>query len=292
MTLMQNSSEPRVVKWPFFTGDILLIIAAYLIYHQAKLPLGHWEMLVCSLCIALGAAVACVPFILEYRDAAKKAETLALTSAIEQIQQLGSIAGQIAGATAQWQTVQETSGKTVVAAKEISDLMSAEVKSFSEFLQRANDSEKTNLRLEVEKMKRVEGEWLQVVIRILDHVFALNQGAARSGQPNLIEQLSNFQTACRDAARRVGLTAVVATPNEPFDPRKHQVMDGNGKAPESAVVVESLATGYSFQGRFIRPILVRVQTASAPEQPAEVPQPENPEKAVSMESPELPLGAT
>ena len=46
-----------------------------------------------------------------------------------------------------------------------------------EFLAKANDSEKGFLRLEVDKLKRAEGEWLQTLVRILDHVNALHQGA-------------------------------------------------------------------------------------------------------------------
>ena len=64
------------------------------------------------------------------------------------------------------------------------------------------DVDLRKVRLEVEKLRRAEGEWLQVLVRVLDHVYALHLGALRSGQPNLIEQLSNFQNACRDAARR------------------------------------------------------------------------------------------
>ena len=70
---------------------------------------------------------------------------------------------------------------------------------------------------------------------MLDHVYALNQAAQRSGQPALIEQLSHFQNACRDAARRVGLTAYVATPSEPFEATRHQLADGDYEPPQGAL---------------------------------------------------------
>jgi len=44
-----------------------------------------------------------------------------------------------------------------------------------------NDSEKTTLRLEVEKLRRGELEWLQALVHILDHVFALHTAAMHSG---------------------------------------------------------------------------------------------------------------
>ena len=36
--------------------------------------------------------------------------------------------------------------------------MNAEVQAFTEFMQRMNDSEKATLKLEVEKLRRMEGE--------------------------------------------------------------------------------------------------------------------------------------
>ena len=61
--------------------------------------------------------------------------------------------------------------------------MAAEAKAFTEFMQKANDSEKAMLRLETDKLKRAESEWVHVLVRMLDHVYALHIGAMRSGQP-------------------------------------------------------------------------------------------------------------
>ena len=59
----------------------------------------------------------------------------------------------------------------------------------------------------------------QIVDRLADrhgfrqrHHFALHQAAARSNQVNVTQQLANFQAACHDAARRVGLVAFAAAP--------------------------------------------------------------------------------
>src|SRR5262249_40260403 len=89
--------------------------------------------------------------------------------------------------------------------------------------------------------------------------YALHQGALRSGQSNLIGQVGNFQLACRDAARRVGLAPFAADESEPFDAQRHQLMDGDPKATPGAVVAETLATGYTFQGKLLRPALVRLR---------------------------------
>jgi molecular chaperone GrpE (heat shock protein) len=254
---MCDPLAPKLSKWPFFIGDVLLLGVAWFI--QSKLPLGHWETALIVLCVAGGAWLAIMPFLLEYRALVKLIEAQGLVTVVSQIQNLEAAAGQIGGATSQWQGVQEQADKTAATAKEIAERMAVEVQSFKEFMQRANDTEKANLRLEVEKLRRAETDWLQVVVRMLDHVYAINEGARRSGQPGLIEQLGHFQNACRDAARRVGLAPFVAGEAEPFDEQRHQLAEGDGKPAPGALVGETVATGYTLQGRLLRPALVRLR---------------------------------
>ena len=143
-------------------------------------------------CVALGAVLGCLPFILDYRAMGKVIEVNALGAVTEKIQDLEKLAAQISSATNEWMNAQTQAEKTSAGAKEISDKMAAEVREFTEFMQKMNDSEKSALRLEVEKIRRGEAEWLQVLVRILDHVFPLHAAAARSGQPKLAEQIAQF----------------------------------------------------------------------------------------------------
>jgi molecular chaperone GrpE (heat shock protein) len=119
---------------------------------------------------------------------------------------------------------------------------------------------------------------------MLDHVFALHQGAIRSGQPALIEQVGNFQNACRDAARRVGLTPFAANEAEPFDAKRHQLIEEGATPAPDAVVADTVAAGYTYQGRLVRPALVRLR--ETPAVAATLP----PEAANEQQSP-LPLEA-
>jgi molecular chaperone GrpE (heat shock protein) len=259
---MREQLEPRLSKWPFFLGDAFLLGAAWFIYYQSKLPMGAWQIFFVVVCVAGGAGLAIMPFLLEYRLWLKLAEARTLTSVTSELQNLQLIAGRIGSLTGQWQSTREAAEKTATAAGEIAGRMTAEVKAFTEFMQRANDTEKATLRLEVEKARRAENDWLQVLVRVLDHVYALHQGALRSGQPNLVEQMGNFQAACRDAARRVGLAPFTANGSEPFDAQRHQVIDGDSKPSPEAMVAETLAAGYTFQGNLLRPALVRLSTDS------------------------------
>jgi molecular chaperone GrpE (heat shock protein) len=260
---MSDSIAPKLAKWPFFVGDGLLLGTGFLIAYQSKFALGHWEMCFVVLCVAGGALLGVAPFLLEYDALAKVAEAGALNTAVSELKNLESIANQISGATGKWQEAHEQADKTVAGAREIAERMTGEVQAFTEFMKRANDSERANLRLEVEKLRRGEAEWLQVLVRMLDHVYALHQGASRSGQPKVAEQVGSFQMACRDSARRVGLTPFTANEGEPFDAQRHQLVEEGTKVPVDAVVAETIATGYTFQGRLVRPALVRLRDGEA-----------------------------
>jgi len=261
---VRDRLEIRLPKWPFFLGDALLLGVACFIYWESKYPLGRWEITACAVCVALGAVLGILPYLLEYRALLKRIEAGALESVTEKIQKLETLAAQISSATNHWQSAQDQADKTAALAREIADRMGAEVRDFSAFMEKIDQGEKANLRLEVEKLKRAENDWLNVLVHLLDHVYALYHAAERSAQANLISQVGQFQNACRDAARRVGLVPVIANQEETFDGKRHQLPNGE-TPPEGAVVAEMLATGYTFQGKFIRPVLVRTQGNGAAE---------------------------
>ncbi len=271
---MSADATPTLAKWPFLLGDLLFVGLAALIVQMSVHPLALWQIAACVVCLGLGAWLAVLPFLKEYEAALRLAETASLTDTVAQIQNLESVASQVGGATTQLQIAQEAATKTVEAAQEIATRMTTEAAGFAEFMQKANDSEKGHLRLEVEKLRRAEGDWLQILIRLLDHVFALYQAGARSGQPALAKQLGHFQDACRDAARRVGLVPFIAPPGEPFDPERHQLPEGQPGPVDVAFIADTLATGYTFQGQPLRRALValvEIQAAAPTGAPTEDP---------------------
>jgi molecular chaperone GrpE (heat shock protein) len=279
---MSDPIAPKLSKWPFFLGDAVLLGMAYFITWQCKFTLGHWELSFVVLCVVGGALLGITPFLLEYDALVKATQAHAVTTAASQLRNLEAVTAQINHATGRWQDAQDAADQTARGAKEIAERMTAEVKAFAEFMQRANDSERANLRLEVEKLRRAESDWLQVLVRVLDHVHALHLGAVRSGQPTLIEQLGNFQNACRDAARRIGLTPFAAAESEPFDAQRHQLVGDGAQPPPDAIVAETIATGYTFQGRFLRPAIVRLRGDATPAPCAPVPAAEEQQRDLAL----------
>lgn len=264
---MSNAPLPRVNKLPFFAADVVLVLLAGWIVQQQPQPLSPIPLVLTVLCIFGACGLALVPFRLEHEARVKMAESSSLTTVVAEVNRLREAADHIRHATSQWQGVQEHSGKTVTAAREVADRITAEAKEFSVFLQKANDAEKNHLRLEVEKLRRSEGDWIQALVRIMDHVFALHQAAQRSTQRQVAEQMSRFQQACRESIRRLGLMAFEATADEPFDAGKHQLVDPNATPPAGSAVAETLACGFTYQGQLLRRALVRLAEPAPAEEP-------------------------
>jgi molecular chaperone GrpE (heat shock protein) len=257
----------KAAKWPFLFANVLLIlVAAAVIYHAGR-AVSHADIYVAVGCAAVGCLLGCLPFFLDYRAASTRLELTALAAATEPLADLKKYSEQIAAAAAQWALVQEaTKGntdKTVAAAKDVAQRMTDEIRDFNEFQVKLNDTEKGALRLEVEKLRRAEADWLQVLARILDHIFALHDAAVRSGNAELAAQIGQFQQTCRETARRIGLVPFAAAPDEKFDAKKHRA-HGVETPPAAGVVAETLAPGLTYQGRLIRPVLVRLRDPNAP----------------------------
>lgn len=253
-----TDSKSSLPLWPFVLADVLLLALAGVLLWQGHKPLLWWEALLLIACVGGTAGCLILPFLRRDEDEQSMAQARLLTEALNQIQRIDQVAAQIAGASNQWREFQRETNEIRDATKALASSITAESKAFSEFLQRANDGEKAHLRLEVEKQRRAETDWLQVVIHILDHVSALYRAARLSGQPGLIEQIGQFHNSCRDTARRIGLAPLTARESEPFDPKLHQLKD-NAAPGENAVVGEILATGYTFQGQLVRRTLVALK---------------------------------
>ena len=264
---MDTVNAPKVTKWPFFLGDLILLgFAGYVLYLDAR-SLGM--VAAAAVAAIAGAWLAAYPYVLEYRALARLAEADALQACTDKVHGIEEIGEQIQRATGHWQTMQAEADKVAQLAKSVAGQMAAEAQSFTEFLQKANEAEKAHLRLEIEKLRRAENDWLLVDVGILDHVHALYQAGQRSGQPALAQQLGLFQNACRDVARRVGLIPFLPNPGDAYDSQTHHLEDPSGKPEGGARVAVALAPGYTFQGRLLRPALVRLDTPATAPAPTE-----------------------
>jgi len=254
---MLDRDVTTVPKWPFLFGDVLLVALAAGLCLYVR-PLTDWHLLAVAGSVVAGAGLAALPFVLEQRGKVRLEEVRGLATITEQMTHLRGFTNQLSFATAQWQVVQDQADKSVESSKALTDRMAAEAKAFTDFLKDANENEKKQLKLEIDKLRKAEVEWLQIAVRLLDHVYALHQAGVRSGQARLVEQLGRFQHACRDTVRRAGLVPFEPSPDEPFNEQMHQLSDSGHKPAEGARIEQTLAPGFNYQGRLLRPALVAV----------------------------------
>ena len=255
---MKYLSATRLTKWPFLIADAVLLAAAGILVAFAPSATAWW-MLGLIVSVGLAAWLGVTPFLVEYKAEVKFAESNSLVGAVEQLQNLRTFTNQISFATAQWQVVQEQATGTVASARQLAERMSAEAKAFGEFMQKANDGERAVLLLQVYKLQRGQAEWLQVLISVMDHVYALYLAGCRSGQQSIVDQLGRFQNACREVIRKVGLVPFEVATEAAFDANVHQLLGGDAPTAADARISGTLAPGYSFQGQIIRNALVALK---------------------------------
>jgi molecular chaperone GrpE (heat shock protein) len=251
-----SDTKPPLPLWPFILVDALFLGLAVLLLKFGHRPLLWQEGGLLVLCGAVGAWSFVTPFLRRNADEQAFSQARLLAEATSQIQNLDQLARQISGATNQWLELQGNTAQAAASAKQVAEQITAEAKAFSDFMQRVSETERTHLRLEVDKLRRAEGERLQAITHVLDHVFALFQAARHSGQPALFEKIGQFQNACREAVRRIGLVQTAVQTGEAYDPKAHQLPE-NITAAENALVADTLAAGYTYQGQLLRrPVVV------------------------------------
>src|SRR5688572_20481402 len=185
--MFDQQKSVKLAKWPFYLADVLLSGVIVFVLYQLGTFEGTGEMLIVGGCLAaaaIAAWISIVPWLKEHETSAHLNESSNLKSSVEQIKGIEKTADLIRQSNAQWQGVQEASNRTVTSAREISERMRLEAEEFMKFLSKAHDQERAGLRLEAEKLRRTEGEWIKVTVQILDHVYALFRAGVRSGQQN------------------------------------------------------------------------------------------------------------
>ena len=258
---MSESTAPKITKWPFIVGDVALLLMAWLVYYESdpNTPFNGLEAFWCFACVAAGAWVMVLPYLREFQARADLTEASELAASVEKISSLEALTKQVENATEQWLHVEDRANEINTTSKEIAGKINAEAREFTEFLQNANDTEKKHLRLEVDKLNRAQVDWVKVVTGMLDHVFALNQAGRQSGQEKLIRQLDNFQIACRDVARRVGVVTHEPKPDECFDAEKHQLRDPEAEPESGSKIIGIAAQGLTHQGQMLRKTIVVIE---------------------------------
>jgi hypothetical protein len=222
---MKNSDEaPRLNPWPFLLGDGVLLGVAALIAFRNQAPLVGAPLLAVASCVALGAVLACVPFLLNYtrrQDAAladRQAEIAALArTTAESAEQLGIAAAGL-------HTISDTAHRALKHADQLPHKLQEKISEFKTQLNEVNVTENETLAQEVNTLRASEIERLEATFAAIrktagelaalekntrEHLAELNQSLARFSAPAERAAQSSQDTATVLGAHRAELERAI-----------------------------------------------------------------------------------
>ncbi|MCD8535252.1 MAG: nucleotide exchange factor GrpE [Verrucomicrobia bacterium] len=254
--------DPKVPFVPFIIADVTLLAIAFAVVLQAGKPIGLPEILLVTVCSVAGAMFMTYPFRKQFDLQVQEANAERLNLAVCRLQAVENLATRMESVTSQWNQIEKKAEESMDRTEDISRDMIQEAQSFREFLKNASSEEVQHLKLLVDKLKKAEKDWLQVIMAMMDHCTALKWAATKSGNPNLAQQISNFHFQLCEVVRQVGLTLHESHAGDNFDEELHQVGESNGQQLNlsNAVIRETKSVAMKFRGVIVRKALVLVES--------------------------------
>ncbi|MBR6460963.1 MAG: nucleotide exchange factor GrpE [Verrucomicrobia bacterium] len=250
------STTSSVNKMPFFVADAVLILASICILAFAQHPLSGSACWALAIILGCGAWIAILPWYQENKNNAALSQLDGLRSVSECIQQMNTFSAGMNSAIASLANVQKMTEASARAASEAETKIVEHSQDFAERLAQAVNYEKSSFQIEIDKLRRVENDWINTGIGIMDHVLALTHAGIQSGKPEIAEQMRRFRGACLDIAARAGLQPFLPAPTDTYDPEKH-VLPPNTPTPEPDTRISRvIAPGFNYQGQMVRKAMV------------------------------------
>lgn len=285
----ETSNPSASDKAPFVVTDLVLILTAVGILTFTQHPLSGSAVWTITLLVFSGAWIAVTPWIMEQRSKTKLAELDGLKGVEESIQKMNSFSDGVNSALLSLSNVQEIAQASAQRATEAEEKIAQYGLDFEERFSKAANYEKSALQLEIDKLKRIEKDWVSSASGMLDHILALASAGIHSGKPEIAEQMKRFRAACLEIASHAGIQPYMPAPTDLYDPEKHAVPPNAPTPAAEAKIARVLAPGFLYQGVLIRKAMILTedmeftQEAGAPAKgvthsfastPAEAPQAE------------------
>lgn len=250
--------EPSLNPLPFLIVDFTLLATALLLVNASARPLSLGSAALVTICVGAGGLIALYPYAQGFRARQRLQEIDNVGDTLDRLDSLNTIVERVERVGAQWRNAQETNEAVSKQCNDAAALLFEESKTIREFAQKQNDQQKANLRLEIQKLRQGEAEWIQAATLMLDHTAALHGAISDSGDETAIRRLDKFQNSAHEIMRRVGLVGFAPRPGAPFDPDANKVADRADTPPDGSRIKAVVAMGIRYQGRVLRPALVQV----------------------------------
>lgn len=252
----ETSNPSASDKAPFVVTDLVLILTAVGILTFTQHPLSGSAIWTITLLVASGAWIAVTPWIMEQRSKTRLAELDGLKGVEESIQKMNSFSDGVNSALLSLSNVQEIAQASAKRAAEAEEKIAQYGQDFEERFTKAANYEKSALQLEIDKLKRIEKDWVSSASGMLDHILALASAGIHSGKPEIAEQMKRFRAACLEIASHAGIQPYMPAPTELYNPEKHAVPPNAPEPATEAKIARVLAPGFLYLGTLVRKAMI------------------------------------
>ncbi|MGC4074672.1 MAG: hypothetical protein QM760_19655 [Nibricoccus sp.] len=198
-----TDEAPKLNPWPFIVGDAVLLGTAAFIASQSRSPLTGIPLLAIAGCVALGAVLACIPFLLNYTRrqdlalAERQSEIAALArTTAESAEQLGIVAQGL-------QSITEASNRALKHVDQLPQKLQEKINDFKTQLNEVSVTENEVLAQEVNTLRTSEIERLETVfasVRKTAADLAALETATRQHLADFNQSLTRFSASAERTA--------------------------------------------------------------------------------------------
>jgi hypothetical protein len=194
---------PPLKTWPFLAGDGVLVATAIFIANQAHAPLTPAPLIAIAGCVALGAILALIPFVLNHT----RRQDLALTDRQREIsalaQSTATSAEQLSIAAASLHSISETAARAAKLAEQIPHKVQDKINDFKAQLNEVAVTENESLTQEINTLRSSETERLETALAAVRKTAAdlgMLETVTRKHLSELNDSLIRFTAAAQKSA--------------------------------------------------------------------------------------------
>jgi archaellum component FlaC len=200
---------PPLNPWPFLVGDAVLLATACLLSSQANAPLNGLPLIAIAGCVALGAVLAVLPFLLNHtrRQESALAERLQEIAALAQT--TTTSAEQISIAAASLHSIAETTTRSLKLGEQLPQKIQEKINDFKSQLNEVAVTENEALTQEINTLRASETERLETALTSVRKTaadLAMIEAVSRKHVSELNESLARFVSSAEKAASEATAT--------------------------------------------------------------------------------------
>lgn len=197
---MNLLASPRSPKWPFLLGDLALLLTAFAIGYFSDGPLSAAELALIFGCVALGAVLAAVPFLLDFVASQRDAEADLLARLDQQTKKLVQSTELLANAATALKSVHDATQRALHATEALPYKLQEKIGEIAAQLQQTEDEQREALERELGELREAQSKNLAALAEKVRAATKELAAADRELRPALESALARSAALAPDLA--------------------------------------------------------------------------------------------